>query len=127
MVHFTCKIRKGYINEKVLFSLGVLGFLLAGCGSGSGNTDGSTAQNSSGNSNEQVKIVAVGSNRLQPLVDAAQKKASCKKIPIIRFLPKGGGSGTGLSQVEAGAVTISNSDVLLKEKRRCRCQQASGP
>lgn len=61
--------------------------MLAGCGSGSGSTDGSAAQNNSATSGDQVKIVAVGSTALQPLVDAAQE-SFVQKIPTIKSLSK---------------------------------------
>ncbi|MCF6515320.1 phosphate ABC transporter substrate-binding protein PstS family protein [Lactobacillus sp. S2-2] len=83
----------------LLIAMGLLLLIISGCG----------------NKNNPNKVTSVGSTAMQPLVEQSSLDYK-KNNEAANITVQGGGSGTGLSQVSQGAVSIGNSDVFAEEK-----------
>ena len=63
----------------------------------------------------QEKITIVGSTALQPLAEAVANDYRTKH-PQTSIIVQGGGSGTGLSHVQAGAVNLGSADIFADQQ-----------
>lgn len=90
-------MRKNNLFKLLAFSL-LLPLFLVGC------------------SKSRSKITIVGSSALQPLIEQAGNDYHLAHLDS-NIVVQGGGSGTGLSQVQAGAVEVGTSDVFAETQK----------
>ncbi len=90
----------------------VAGLGLAGCG---GETGGTAAGSAGGSSTLTGTVTYDGASSFQALVEAAAEQFMAEN-PDVSITGSGNGSGTGLTAVADGTVTIGNSDVFAETK-----------
>ena len=92
-------------RQALMCSIAVFGtLLLAGCG----------------HNGQEINLV--GSTALQPLAEIVGENFN-EEHPTEFVNVQGGGSGTGLSQVESGAVDIGNSDLFAEDKKGIKASE----
>lgn len=105
----------------ILLATALFGILISACGGTTGGNGGGSTPTTLGTPGAyncvQGHITASGSTALAPLVKqvAQDYSAKCSGASITVNL---GGSSTGLSQVESGAVQIGNSDIFHKSNQQ---------
>ena len=89
-------------KNNLLWAFVAMFFILTGC--------------SSNTKDAPKSIQIVGSSAMQPIVEMGAHQYQ-KKHPEQKITVQGGGSGTGLSQVQSGAVDVGNSDIFASQQK----------